>query len=93
MWKTDVYGANSYLTQIAVPPVFQKNDDILYQLGNLSEIVLEAAPEKKNKTSWCTNTPGARSCYDQIFTNLNLLPKCDSLKQWLKTCFIGDVGP
>lgn len=91
MWKTDVFGANSYQTHIAVPAVFQKNDDILYQLRNLSKIVLKVAPEKKNKTSWCTNLPKAKSCYDQIFKNLSLLPKCNSLKQWLKTYFIDNV--
>lgn len=36
--------------------MFQNNYDILYQLKNLSKIVLKVASEKKNKTSWNSNT-------------------------------------
>lgn len=61
--------------------MFQKNYDILYQLKNLSKIVLKVASEKKNKTAWYSKTPKSKNCYDQIFRNLNLLPKYSSLKQ------------
>lgn len=67
--------------------MFQKNYDILYQLKNLSRIVLKEAPEKKSKTSWYSSTPKSKNCYDQVFRNLHLLPQCSSLKQWLTNWF------